>query len=128
MFRLICVVALALISTVRAQEFPPQPPADVTASNGTFCDRVQITWNVSAGATSYQILRSTVNSTATASQIGSIATTTFNDTSANPLTTYWYWVKASDITGQSGFSNGDDGFRNAAPAAVTGLTASDDTF
>ncbi len=69
MNRLICLVALmvALVASARAQEFPPQPPTNVTASNGTFCDRVQVTWNASAGATSYQVFRSTVNSTATAS-------------------------------------------------------------
>ncbi len=95
---------------------PPAAPAGLTATDGTFTDKVQVTWSASTGATKYKLFRNTSNNSGTAGLIGQdIAATSFDDTSAQQGTTYWYWVKAGNSGGDSDFSNGDSGYAKAAP-------------
>ncbi len=91
---------------------PPPPPANVSASDGTYVDRVEVTWATSSGATSYTVYRATssgnlVQKTA----LGTTSNTTFDDTTALVGKTYYYWVKASNPYGTSGFSGYDKGYR-----------------
>src|SRR5206468_2657438 len=78
-----------------------------------------------SGATGYQVWRNTVSLSSTATQIGSPAAPPFNDTTAAAGTAYYYWVKSTSSCGTSDFSASDIGFRNVAPAAPTGVAASD---
>jgi hypothetical protein len=107
----------------------PAAPTSVSASDGTSCTAVTVTWAASSGATSYEIWRNTVNDSGTATQIGTDTASPFDDTSAVGGTTYFYWLKAVNACGTSAFSASDAGSRNAAstPAAPTGVTASDAT-
>lgn len=89
---------------------PPNPPANVQATDGLFSDRVRVTWNSAPGATSYEVWRNTSNSSGGASLIGSPGSTSYDDLSATPGTTFWYWVKAHNAYGTSGFSSSDSGF------------------
>jgi uncharacterized protein YfiM (DUF2279 family) len=102
----------------------------LNASDGTYTDRVRITWTVANGATGYQVWRHTVNNSAEASRIGTTTSAAYDDTGAVAGTTYYYWVKAINSTGESGFSASDSGFR-ALPVtltAPTGVSASDGTY
>jgi peptidyl-Lys metalloendopeptidase len=102
-----------------AENNPPletgvQPPAGVSATDGTYTDRVRISWTASSGATYYQVYRNTSNSTSGVILLGSPSNSPYDDTSAAVGTTYWYFVKACDSTGCSGFSASDSGFRSGA--------------
>jgi hypothetical protein len=90
----------------------PNAPALVDASDGTFFDKVQITWIESDTATYYMVFRNTSDS------INEIETLTYNnesnqydDISAVPGEEYYYWVKACNSSGCSEYSLPDLGFR-----------------
>ena len=105
----------------------PSAPTGVSATDGTRTDGVAVTWSASSDATSYSVWRSNTSSTAGATAIASgITATSYVDTSAVAGQTYYYWVKATNRSGTSGWSNSDTGYRKvAAPLAPTGVSASD---
>ncbi|MHC4573946.1 MAG: hypothetical protein ACYS76_07420, partial [Planctomycetota bacterium] len=88
-------------------------PTGVSASDGTYTDKVRVTWNAPSGATSYDVWRNTSSSTGSATRIASsVVGTSYNDYSATPGTTYYYWVKANNVCGNtSGFSSYNTGWR-----------------
>jgi fibronectin type 3 domain-containing protein len=105
----------------------PAPPANVVASDGTYCDNVHITWDAVLGATAYEIWRSTGSSSASAVKIADDTSSPYDDTSAVTGTTYYYWIKAKNTCDTSLFSNPDSGYRPAqtTPPAPTGVSATD---
>jgi hypothetical protein len=122
---------------------PPVAPTGVSASDGTWSDRVRILWNASAGATSYHIYRNTANDSGTAADIGTVGGVSADDISAVTGTTYYYWLKAFNALGGSPFSSPDTGYRATGaqptptptpttvpggPPVPTGVSASDGTF
>ena len=87
-------------------------PVSVSASDGGYTDKVTITWDASSGATKFKIYRNTVDNSSSASDIsGEITGTSFNDTTANPCETYYYWIKAGCDNGWSDFSDSDSGYK-----------------
>ena len=68
-------------------------PQNVAASNQTFNDKVQVTWDPVVGATRYEIFRSLTPGSIGSFYAGS-AGPTFNDTDTTELVTYYYMVKA----------------------------------
>jgi hypothetical protein len=92
----------------------------VTASDGTFENFVRLTWASVPNVTQYLISRSTTNSFITSQTIANgITGITYDDTSAVPGTTYFYWIRAQ----QNGSvrlvtDDPDSGFRPAPPACV----------
>jgi hypothetical protein len=92
----------------------PSPPAGVSASNGTYTDKVRVTWNSVSGATAYEVWRSTSNSSDSASKLGE-CTSHFDDSGVTPGTTYYYWVKAKNSCGTSNFSSSDSGYASTNP-------------
>jgi len=92
--------------------YQKQPvPTGVSASDGTYSDKVRITWNPVQGAAQYLIYRST-SGTGGQVNIGGSVTTTYDDTSASPGTTYYYWVRAlwSFMGSMSDYSAPDAGW------------------
>ena len=88
----------------------PSTPTGVSASDGTFTDKVQVSWSASAGATYFQVFRHTSNNSSSAiSLTSSHPSSPYNDTSAVAGTTYYYWVKACNSAGCSDFSASDSG-------------------
>jgi fibronectin type 3 domain-containing protein len=103
------------------------PPTGVAASDGTYADRVQVSWNASSGATSYQVWRNTADSSGGSTQLsGTPSASPYDDTTATPGTTYYYFLKACNGAACSGFSTSDSGYRGMS--APTGVTASDGTY
>jgi len=111
--------------TVTAQNVSLAP----TATDGTFGDKVRITWpsNIS-DATGYQITRNTTNTSTGSTQVGQVAGNVFlfDDVTAVPSTTYFYFVRVNQ-PGNVGFrymtASGDSGFRtgiNLPPVANAG--------
>lgn len=108
---------------------PPTAPSGVSASDGTFTDKVQISWNASSGAAYYKIYRNTSSTTAGAAELtGSPSSSPYDDLTAAPGGMYYYWVKACNSAGCSGFSSSDSGFIIGLPPAPMLLAASDGTF
>ena len=97
---------------------PPAAPTGVSATDGTYSDKVAVTWNASSGATAYEVWRHTSNSSGSASKIADPTGTSYDDTSAVAGTTYYYWVKAKNAGGTSGFSSSDSGYRQSTPSEV----------
>jgi predicted chitinase/fibronectin type 3 domain-containing protein len=91
----------------------PQLPTNVAATDGTYGDKVRVTWTASANATAYEVWRNSSNNSGTATKISTsnVAGTSYDDTTATAGTTYWYWVNAKNANGTSGFSAGNSGYR-----------------
>ena len=100
-------------------------PTGVSATDGTYTDKVRVTWSSVSGATSYKVYRAT-SSGGSKSYLGYSTSTTYDDTSASPEKTYYYWVKASNSYGSSGYSSYDEGYRELV--APTGVSATDGTY
>jgi subtilisin-like proprotein convertase family protein len=71
---------------------PPPAPTGVTATAAS-ASQINVAWTASAGATSYNILRSTTSG-GPYTQVGTSATTSFPDTGLACNTTYYYVVQA----------------------------------
>ncbi|MDF1862091.1 MAG: PQQ-dependent sugar dehydrogenase [Verrucomicrobiales bacterium] len=70
-------------------------PTGLTASDGSSTTEIAISWNALQGASSYQLLRSPINSSTRASVLTTTTSTSFSDSSnLNPARTYYYWVRA----------------------------------
>jgi hypothetical protein len=95
---------------------PPDAPASVAASDATSCAAVSVSWSASAGASSYEIWRNTVDNSGTATQIATDSASPYDDTTAAAGTTYFYWVRAVSACGTSAFSNSDSGSRGSGSA------------
>jgi fibronectin type 3 domain-containing protein len=100
-------------------------PVGVTASDGSYADKVQVSWTAVPGATSYQVYRAT---SAAGAKTGPARATspTINDTTATTLVTYYYFVKACRDAICIDFSSYDAGWRNLA--APMNIQASDGTY
>lgn len=104
------------------------PPTNVQASDGTFLDKVQVTWTTSPEAISYTVYRA-ARAFGAKTTLGSTPSTAFDDTTASAGKTYYYWVKAAGAYGTSNFSARDAGSRsNGIPLPPTNLQASDGAF
>ena len=101
----------------------PSAPTGMSATDGTYADKVSITWNASSNAISYKVFCNTTSDIGSATQIGTPTETSFDDTGANPGTTYYYWVKAHNDGGDSDYSSYDTGW--CALAAPTNVAATD---
>ena len=118
-----------------------EAPAGVQASDGSFSDKVQVTWTEVGDAAEYQVYRSDTGDAGSATSISDwITGTQYDDTTAeSPTATsgggcsgggqaahyYYYWVVARNATGcESDMSSSDMGHRGAgkiAAAAAVGL-------
>ena len=92
----------------------PRPPAptNVRASDGTFTDRVRISWNsVNRSGVTYSIYRATC-ATCTRTLLASGRTgSAYDDRTAVAGPLYYYWLRASSSDGASIFSTQDSGYR-----------------
>ncbi len=104
---------------------PPQTPVGVTASDGTFLDRVEVTWPVAAYAKGYMIYRHTTAEVADAQPIALVTTLQYSDPAVVAGRYYYYWVASSNALGLSAFSVPDAGYRDVeAPNNLQATQAS----
>jgi len=105
----------------------PFPPTGLTATDGSFTDRIRVTWNLPSGATGYDVWRNTSDNSSGANRIASDVTgTSYDDFNVLTGTTYWYWTTAENSSGTSAFSNSDSGYRKLA--TPTNVQSSDGTY
>ena len=97
-------------------------PASLQASDGTSTGKVQVSWASSSGATSYKVYRAESTS-GEKTLLGSPKLLIFNDSTATPGKTYYYWVQACIGTKCSFYSTANTGWRKLSPP--TNLQASD---
>ncbi len=97
------------------------PPANVTASDGTYTDKVRVAWDA-GGGTHYRVYRNTTNNSATATAMTSwITSLLWDDTTAAPGSLYYYWVQAAMSSAgaqPSDFSAYNTGWRALTPPIV----------
>ena len=109
----------------------PNPPANVAATQGTYEDRVAVTWDASDGADYYNVFRATTEGGTYDVQIGgNIAVLTVDDATGAVGTHYYYKVKAHNADGLSDFSLSAEGWSEEAIIpldAPANVTASDRT-
>jgi len=89
-------------ATPTAPPVPPPAPAILQATAGN--TQVSLTWNASAGATSYHVKRSTTNGSGY-TQIAAPTTPNYMDMGLTNGTAYFYVVTALNSAGESGNSS-----------------------
>jgi fibronectin type 3 domain-containing protein len=89
------------------------PPTNLQASDGTYSDKIVISWTYSTGASYYEVYRATSSSGPWNNVVGYPSSSPLNDTTVPDTNTYWYRVSAVNSSGQeSGLSNIDSGYKN----------------
>ena len=88
----------------------PSAPANVSATDGTSATAITVTWTAVSDATSYQVWRHTSDDSSGSSCMTNITATTYEDTAVAVSVIYYYWVKAANSNGTSGFSASDSGY------------------
>jgi fibronectin type 3 domain-containing protein len=78
---------------------PPSAPTGLTATTAKG-KGVQLSWNASTGATSYNVYRST-STTGTYALVASSTSTSYKDTATTRGLTYYYEVTAVNSFGES---------------------------
>jgi subtilisin-like proprotein convertase family protein len=91
----------------------PTPPTGLSATDGTYSDRVRITWQPVSGATSYKIYRDGANSPSTAVELTTTTVTSFDDMTIAAGEICYYWVRAFNGSQLSAFSTSDTGYRGS---------------
>ena len=86
-------------------------PTGVTASDGTYNNKVGVHWDAVRDATVYRILRNASNDAASAVSVGTTALPYFFDETAVAGQQYFYWVRAENATGESLTGQPDTGVR-----------------
>ena len=84
----------------------PTPPSKIN-TQAVSTNQINITWNMILNTTSYTLYKNTVNNVGTASNVAGISgnQTNYNDIGLKTNTTYYYWIKAYNQTGESIFSS-----------------------
>ena len=108
---------------VNISESLPDAPANVSASDGEYIDKVRVLWNSVSGSTGYELWRGTNDNAESGSLISELSGTSYDDTSVGSGATYYYRVKATNSLGTSGFSDEDGGWRRSA--ASTDIAGND---
>jgi hypothetical protein len=97
----------------------PSIPTGVSASDGTSSSYVTVKWNSVNGATSYDITRCTTTAVSSCNSTAKGKTrTSHNATSGTIGTTYYYRVRACNISGCSDWSDYDTGYKSSVSIGV----------
>lgn len=108
----------------------PIVPAGLTASDGTFDDKVALEWGASDESDSYKLYRSS-SYTSKGQAIYSGRDTSFDDFYSLPGVTYYYSLAACNDEGCSSLTLKEEGFRQGPtdpPGTPTELEASDGQY
>ena len=79
-------------------------PSGVSATEGTYTNKIRVVWNGVEGATGYEVWRSQTNNSLNAVRIAGVPVQTFtfsyyyDDYNINAINAYYYWVRAKTAT------------------------------
>ncbi len=114
------VFSIALSTAVNAgwhyyafsnEESAGPPVGNISASQGTYSDKIAVIWDNVDGADKYQVYRNTTADSSTAITVSpELTTNAFDDTTATVNLDYYYWVKAGNTNGWSEFGDYAMGF------------------
>ncbi len=100
-------------------------PTGIAASDGTYTNKVHVSWNAVLGATSYRVYRSTASDGTYYWQVTTTAIS-WDDTNVSPNTNYYYKVQASNADATTGFSTYNRGYsqlvEDPSPPVVSAST------
>ena len=106
----------------------PPPPAGVSATDGTYADKVRVSWSEVPGATSYKVYRSK-SILVVGSVIGNPGRAGFDDTSAEPGKEYYYRVRTVRESKAGDYSSYDTGYSQKKELeAPSGVSATDGAY
>ncbi len=98
-------------------------PTGVAASDGTYIDKIRITWNNVSGAEKYYIYCSTI-SNGSYNEIGNTTSNNYDDNNASMNILYYYKIRAyNSASGYSEYSEIDSGYWEFLPPSL--VSASD---
>jgi chitin-binding protein len=104
----------------------PNPPTGLAATAGNA--QISLTWNATAGATGYNVKRSSTSGGPYANVAANTTATSFTNTALTNGTHYYYVVTALNASGESALSTQADGIPTAGtgtdPVTVTHVVAS----
>ena len=92
-------------------------PAGIFASDGTYTNKVRITWSASDGATTYEVYRAIEEDSIT--NVFHASGIAYDDTQVTGGKTYTYRVKAMNSRYASALSGSDAGYILSHPSSVT---------
>ena len=120
---------MIFVDDIHIQEtgVPPEPPVNLTASLGTYSNKIAITWETYIGdnIVSSEVYRSEINNTNSAIIISGLPNTNeFNDFSAIVNSDYFYWVRAMNNNGWSDYSDSVPGFSTDSEGPDTPVNVS----
>jgi hypothetical protein len=122
--------AATITANFAVDTIAPTAAPVISATDGTYWNRVVVTWKAVSGATSYKIYRNNLNrTTGIGDPIGETTDCIFEDNTAVYGMTYYYFAKATNSIGDSPkYSAGNSGYVAKAPAILGVVTASDGTY
>ena len=107
--------AANIVSAFLQVQPPGVPPAPTNLNATPGNNQVSLTWNASAGATTYNVKRSTTNGGPYTNVLVGVTGTSVTDIGLNNGTTYFYVVTAVNASGESPLSSQDDATPSAGP-------------
>ncbi|MDP6720439.1 MAG: hypothetical protein QGF59_17385, partial [Pirellulaceae bacterium] len=113
----------SIASTGRPAENLASPVVSATA--GSLCDQIELSWPAVATATQYAVYRGDQDNSLTAVSLAVVQDPGYIDTTAEVGLTYYYWVRAENSCGVSDFptsgGGGEEGWSGdlAAPTIVS---------
>jgi hypothetical protein len=96
-------------TTLQAVSAPNTPTGLNVPPNNWAATSLQVQWNSSTGATSYQVFRDTSQTGSFSTQVYNSSGTSFTDSGLTAATTYYYVVQASNTGGPSALSSAVSG-------------------
>lgn len=120
---------ISLISDILTNDytwegFQPLAPGNLSASDGLFAKKIELSWDGVSDVTGYKLYKSIDD--ITYNLIETTANTVYDDTDVIPGITYYYKVLAYDAYGDGILSASETGYVEIG--TVSGLTASDGTY
>ena len=120
---------IKLIANYTSSGSIPSAPTNVQASDGTYTDRILVSWTGSSGATKYNIYRAS-SQYGTYSYMTYTSSTSYSDYVTN-TSTYWYKVSAANNYGESSQAGPNSGYKGTSgspPSPPTNVQASDGSY
>lgn len=92
------------------RETPATAPENVTASDGTYSDKVVVEWDAAESGNEYMVYRAVGDSPNKSQVTGWQNETSYEDTDVTPDTFYHYWVRTRHLDSVSQYSEEDSGY------------------